>query len=118
MNVNKLTEQQMNIILDNFGRHCLGCKKQMQPLSTRCPNCGIRTPFKKVYENHFIEHFEIAKCDVHDSSFHFCSHPKSDSQMHELMQFCVKCIIQERVSKDVERITKEADEHKFKRSKK
>ena len=102
MDINKLSDEQMNLILDNFGRQCPDCKIRMQPLSTMCSNCGGRTSFKKVYAAHYIEHFEIAKCDTHGSSFHFCSHPKSDSPIADLEQFCIKCIIEDQVKRNVE----------------
>lgn len=89
----EITTRLAGIVLENFSRQCPGCAKQMQPLSTLCPFCGMRTPFTKYDRKNYYEHFEMKKCDVHDSYFFYCMHPKVDSKMEDLQQVCVACCI-------------------------
>jgi len=106
----ELTYEQKNIILDNFGRRCPRkdnddriCGKVMEPLSTMCRSCGTRTPFAKVDSTSYIEHFENKKCDIaKDVTFWYCIHPKINSTIEELQQFCIHCITIDLVNSDVE----------------
>lgn len=98
----------MDIILANFARKCQNCETWMQPHSTKCVRCGNVEPFVKVFVPSYFEHFVQLKCKVHEEgTFHFCMHPRNDSELEELRTWCVRCIMDEVAKKGgVEIITK------------
>ena len=87
MDITILLDDEKNIIIDSFGRQCSNCKIRMEPLSTKCTHCGQSTPFKRVDEGNYAEHFEVKTCENHGVSFHYCMHPKSTSSLEELKVF-------------------------------
>lgn len=88
----ELTKELVQIIFANFHRYCNDCKAYMQPLSTMCRSCGLVQPFVKVDKMSYVEHFELKKCEIHESGFHYCIHPGMDSTFDELHQYCVFCV--------------------------
>ena len=88
----QLGNDNARIIFSNFHRYCTQCKAYMQPLSTMCRNCGLRAEFTKVDPISYIEHFEMKECPKHGSYFHYCIHPAMDSELEDLLTFCVICV--------------------------
>lgn len=108
-----LNDKQINHILDNFTRLCPECSMRMQPLTTRCPGCGVRTPFSKLLPDSYVEHFEIAECRKHKSYFHYCIHPAKDCTLEELKQYCVGCVTELAVKDGVQIVTPDQQDSKF-----
>lgn len=92
--MNGLNLDQANQIVVNIWRVCSECKAKMDPRSTLCPNpkCRAITEFNRVIVGSYYEHYELKKCEIHDTQITYCIHPTENSELKDLRTYCTQCL--------------------------
>lgn len=90
----KLTLDQANQILIHIWRKCATCCEAMDPRSTTCPDrkCRAENVLPKVIADSYYEHYEMRKCELHDTQIFYCIHPTVNSELKDLVTFCTVCL--------------------------
>ncbi len=89
----ELTRSQCELVINQLNRKCSYCNFDLEPFSTTCIKCGTHNKLTKVIEGSWYEHYEMKKCEKHDTQVHYCIHPKKTSTLEELQTICLQCCI-------------------------